>query len=151
MKQIITIGSWLVCLLLLSCDKETVVGEMPSISSVPTLSDLEISPGTINQFGTLNFSFSYTDGNGDIGFEDPDYKSLQIIDNRADIVHEYHIPPQSPVENIIIRSVIEVSLNNVILLDQTSISEDVTFTIRLQDRDLNWSNELVSEPITILK
>ncbi len=140
-----------ISLFLVSCDKETVVGEMPAISSVPTITDLQISPGTINQFESLDFSFKYTDGNGDIGFEDPDFKSLQIIDNRAEIIHEYHIPPQSPVENIIISAVVEVSLNNVILLDQSNSSEEATFTIRLQDRDLNWSNDLTSQPITILK
>ena len=40
-------------------------------------------------------------------------------------------------------------LQNVILLDPDSESETTTFTLRLQDRAGNWSNEVETEVITI--
>ena len=43
------------------------------------------------------------------------------------------------------RGELRVVLQNVILLDPDSESETTTFTLRLQDRAGNWSNEVETE------
>ena len=70
---------------------------------------------------------------------------------RDDIVHAFHVPPQSPVTGIAITGTLVVTLENVILLDQNNQQEEAIFSIRLKDANQNWSDAVVSQPVTISK
>ena len=106
---------------------------------------------SIKQFESITFHIRYTDGDGDIGSKNADVKSLEILDTRDDILHSFHVPPQSPVEGIAITGVLVVELENVILIDQDNVSEDIVFEIRLKDNKQNWSKVIESSPVTVLK
>lgn len=147
MRAIIT---FLLCAsLFAACSKTEDSQPMAPISDIPSIEIEKISPMAIDQFESLNFEISYIDGDGDIGSEDADDHALEITDNRAAIVHTFHIPPQSPSSGITISGVFVVELKNLILLDQAAESEKATFNIRLKDRAGNWSKTRTTEEITI--
>lgn len=137
--------------LFLSCAKEDDPKTNPPISSIPKITLEKASPDNLKQFGSILFEISYIDGDGNIGTEDADIKSLEISDNRAGIVHSYHIPPQAPASNIAISGALVVELENVILIDQSNSTEIVTYDIRLKDDLGNWSNVVTTQEITISK
>ena len=133
-----------------ACKKDEASDPNPPISDVPAIEIVSLSSSSINQFDDLTFTISYQDGNGDIGDENADAAVVFITDNRASITHEFHVPPLAPAgESIAIQGNLLVVLENVILLDQNNTSESATFTVRLQDRSGNSSNEVVSSSVTI--
>lgn len=136
---------------LFACSKVEENETFSPVSSVPKISLEEISPLSIKQFESITFHIRYTDGDGDIGSKNADVKSLEILDTRDDILHSFHVPPQSPVEGIAITGVLVVELENVILIDQDNVSEDIVFEIRLKDNKQNWSKVIESSPVTVLK
>jgi hypothetical protein len=138
-------------LVFLACSKKDENEPYSPTSSIPKISLEYLSPKTVTQFETLTFHIKYTDGDGDIGSENADVQSLEILDTRDDILHSFHVPPQSPITGIAITGVLVVELENLILLDQNNSSEQVVFEIRLQDNKQNWSNVIESTPVTIVK
>lgn len=134
-----------------SCGADKESDARPPISAVPEITKLETSPLEVNQFETITFTISYTDGDGDIGTEDADDFSLEILDNRENILNSFHIPPQSPGSGIVISGVLIAEVENLILLDQSNNSESVTFNVRLRDRQGNWSKTITSETVTVSK
>ena len=120
-------------------------------SSIPKISIEKLSPSSIKQFETIVFHIRYTDGDGDIGNQDADIESLEILDTRDDILHSFHVPPQSPTTGIAITGVLIVELENLILMDQNNSTEDVVFEVRLRDNKQNWSKVVESSPVTIVK
>lgn len=136
----------------ISCSKEEddSLGASP-ISEMPEISIEKITPNPVNQFESLVFEIAYTDGDGDIGDEDADVHSLEITDRRDGILHTFHIPPQAPDVEIVIKGVFVVELENLILLDQSNDSEEAEFSVRLRDRAGNWSDIVISDPVTINK
>ena len=79
-----------------SCGDKTENTVNPPISDVPSVTIEKIVPVDIQQFESIFFEISYIDGDGDIGTEDADDHSLEILDNRDNILHTFHVPPQSP-------------------------------------------------------
>jgi hypothetical protein len=150
-KRLLHIGLLLMTTWLFSCVKEDDPKTNPPISSIPKITLEKASPDNIKQFGSILFEIAYIDGDGDIGTKDADVKSLEISDNRAGILHSYHVQPQSPASGISISGVLVVELENVILLDQANSSETVTYDIRLKDALGNWSNVVTTQEITISK
>ena len=131
------------------CKKTSENDPIPQLSKTPIISIEEISSDSIQQFESIKFFVRYTDGNGDIGDEDADEHSLEIVDNRDSIVHTFHIPPQSPIENISISGTLEVDLENVIIIDRNNSNENAIFKFRLKDRAGNWS-DIVDSPAIVI-
>lgn len=137
-----------------ACKKKTdETGPLPPISEKPEIVEVRVSSTAINQFDDLVFSIDYIDGDGDLGTEDADTKSIFIIDNRDNsIVHEFHLYPLLPVtETASIQGTLNVNLENVILLDQNNTSETASFSIYLKDRSNKQSNIVNSGSITVIK
>jgi hypothetical protein len=133
-----------------SCKKDEEPEINPTISDVPAIEIISVSPGNITQFENLTFTVKYTDGNGDIGFDDADEPAIFIIDNRAGLLNEFHIQPLAPAgSDIAIEGNLQVVLENVILLDQNNTSETATFSVYLKDRAGNLSNTETSVAVTI--
>lgn len=138
--------------LFISCGgKEEENSASSPISEVPSINIEKIEPTEINQFESITFQISYTDGDGDIGEQDPDIHSLVILDTRDSIAHTFHIPPQSPTTGIVIKGVFVVEIENIILLDQSNSSENIVFEVSLEDREGNKSNIASSDIITVSK
>ena len=135
----------------IACDKTEENEPFAPVSPTPEIELVNVSALKINQFDDLVFQIRYTDGDGDIGTQDADAHSLEIIDKRDDIVHSFHIPPQYVVKGLAITGILEVSIENVILLDQANDSEEAIFSIKLRDNKFNWSESVNSPVITIEK
>lgn len=102
----------------------------------------------------LSFTISYSDGDGDLGTEDPDIPSIEVIDTRDPslLQFDFHLSPRAPLgAKIAITGALNIVLNHSILIDQDNDSEKTTFKIRLKDRAGNWSNEVETGEITVTK
>lgn len=152
MKSLNSILIFSMAFLLTSCGGKTEENDkIAPVSDIPSLSIEKLEPAIINQFESISFEIKFTDGNGDIGTEDADDHSLFILDTRDSILYSYHIPPQSPVENVTITGVFLVEIDNVILLDQSNTSETIVFDVSIKDRADNYSKIVKSIPVTVNK
>jgi len=134
--------------LLGGCTKEVVA----PINTIPLINFKSVSATTLVQFkDSLVITFEYTDGDGDIGEENPDKNDLQIKDSRLSKPDFYFVKPLAPPgSSINIKGTIAVQMKNTFLLG-TANSEITTFELRLRDRAGNWSNSIVTPVITITK
>lgn len=123
----------------------------PAISLVPAISLLQVYPSSVvSHEDSIVFEIEYTDGNGDLGFENADSGVIFITDKRVPLTESYHLPPLTPPgSSIVIQGIIPFVLERTILIDPNSESETVTFDIRIRDRAGNWSNTVTSPTITV--
>jgi hypothetical protein len=137
----------LVLLSLASCkDDES------EVSNTPHLDFASISPSAITEFQEeVTLVIRYTDGDGDLGENDPDIKNLFITDQRNGVEYTYRVPQLSPSgSNITIEGNLEVDLNSLSVVGSTT-SESAVFNIYIIDRAGNQSNIIASSPITVSK
>ena len=144
MKKIILIIS----LLFFGCKKEELREDM----DVPYISIKRITPKIVQEFTeSVLLEISYEDGNGDLGFHDPDVLSLSVQDSRLETPDYYHIPPLAPDgEEIYIKGTFNIYLNTTFLIGVGS-SEKLRYTVKIRDRAENWSNTVTSEEITVVE
>lgn len=94
---------------------------------------------------------SYQHPEGYIGFSDPDYLSLEIKDSRLSQADYYHIIPVTPPDNSLsVTGELLVEIDSPFVFGNGSV-ELVNFTIRIQDQNLVWSNEIVTPNISVNK
>jgi len=145
---------------MLSCTKEntTIVSvndPLPGPDEIPEIEWVGLSATTLKAgVDSLAFTIRYTDGDGDLGTEDPDIPSIELVDQRdpTTLVFNYHVPPLAPPgAEIALTGTLKIVLDHTILLDENHTSETTTYTLRLKDRAGNWSNTLESETVTIVK
>ena len=144
MKKIILI----IPLLFFGCKKEELREDM----DVPYISIKRITPKIVQEFTeSVLLEIAYEDGNGDLGFQNPDVLSLNVQDSRLNTPDFYHIPPLAPDgEEIYIKGTFNVYLNTTFLIGVGS-SEKLTYSVRIKDRAENWSNTVTSEEITVVE
>jgi hypothetical protein len=144
MKKIILI----IPLLFFGCKKE----ELREDLDVPYISIKRITPKIVQEFTeSVLLEIAYEDGNGDLGFQNPDVLSLNVQDSRLNTPDFYHIPPLAPDgEEIYIKGTFNVYLNTTFLIGVGS-SEKLTYSVRIKDRAENWSNTVTSEEITVVE
>lgn len=128
----------------ISCKKDE------AVSSSPVIKLLDVSSLNLKEFkDSLVIRFEYTDGDGDIGENDPDKYDLQVKDRRLAEADYYFVKPLAPPgSEILIKGVISVQIKNTFLLG-TGSNEITQFDIKLRDRAGNWSNAINTPPITI--
>jgi len=146
-------------LCLASCTKESNsiidTNPNPEISDIPAIELLQVNPTTVIQYqDSIVFRIKYIDGDGDLGTNDPDQISVELVDNRDPdlLIFGYHLSPRTPDgAELTIQGELSIVLNNSILLDSNNDTEQTTFSIRVVDRAGNWSNSVESEAIIINK
>lgn len=127
------------------------------LTEVPIIELIKVTPESneVQQYiDELVFTINYSDGDGDLGTEDPDIPSIELIDQRdPDVLKfEYHLSPRAPEgSEIKITGDLNIVLEHTILIDENNESEQTTFKIRLKDRAGNWSNEVETGVIMIKK
>mgnify|MGYP001175872143 FL=1 len=131
-------------LLFSSCTKdEEVVFNIGLINTYPT--------NIIEFQENIYVRLSYEHPEGFVGFSDPDYLSLEIMDSRLSQADYYHIIPVTPPNNSLsVTGEILVEIDSPFLFGNGSL-EIVNFTIRIQDQNLNWSNSITTPNITVNK
>lgn len=134
-----------IILLLPSCSKDddNVVFEISLIDTYP----LEIVEFQENIYVRLY----YQHPEGYLGFSDPDYLSLEVKDSRLSQADYYHVIPLTPPNN-------SLSVTGELLVEIDSpfvfgngLMELVNFTIKIQDQNLVWSNEIITPNISVNK
>lgn len=134
-----------IILLLPSCSKDddNVVFEISLIDTYP----IEIVEFQENIYVKLY----YQHPEGYLGFSDPDYLSLEVKDSRLSQADYYHVIPLTPPNN-------SLSVTGELLVEIDSpfvfgngLMELVNFTIKIQDQNLVWSNEITTPNISVNK
>ena len=129
---------------LLSCEKGQV------ISDTPIIEFKSISPTNVQEYSDdIIITISYSDGNGDLGENNPDIYNLFVEDNRNSIVYQFRIPHLAPDNNsIAIEGDFNILINGSGITDESS-SQQVNYSIYVKDRVENKSNTITTSFITI--
>ncbi len=129
----------------ISCKKKS--ADLPP---EPTIELVSVSPSNLMQFrDSVVVTLKYKDNQGDLGTVSPDEYTLQVKDSRLVNPDWYHIQPLTPPEQELkIEGTLSIRLNTMFLLGNGT-QEFSTLSIKLQDRAGNWSNEIITPPITI--
>ena len=140
----------LICILILlgACSKDP---RLP-FSAEPEISLLDISHDTIRQYqDKLVIRIQYIDGDGDLGFEEPDRYALFVRDARLEDFDNFYIGPVAPPGELVpIQGEIDIELPNLFLFGNTD-QESTFFEIKMVDRAGNESNQLQTKAITITR
>ena len=141
MKNIIYL---LAIVLIFACEKEQV------ISDTPIIEFKNISPTTVQEYSDdISITISYSDGNGDLGENNPDIHNLFVEDNRNGIVYQFRIPHLAPDNNsIAIEGDFNITINGSGITDESS-SQQLNYAIYVTDRAGNKSNTITTSFITI--
>ena len=141
MKNIIYLSA---IVLLFSCEKEQ------EISDTPIIEFKSISPATVQEYSDdIIIIISYSDGDGDLGENNPDIHNLFLEDNRNGIVYQFRIPHLAPDNNsIAIEGDFNITINGSGITDESS-SQQVNYSIYVKDRVGNKSNTITTSNITI--
>jgi len=134
----------LIVTLLFSCEKDEVISDTPIIDFV------SISPTTAQEYtDDIIITISYTDGDGDLGENNPDINNLFVEDNRNGIEYKFRIPELSPSgSTITIEGNFNITINGSGITDSTA-SQKVNYAIYVTDRAGNKSNIITTSSITI--
>lgn len=134
--------------LISSCQKEG----KNILSFTPFLSIDSINKTVITEFqDSIILYLNFEDGDGDLGRQDPDSNSLSIKDARLDSAELYHIPPIIPAdENLQTVGRFRVFIPTLFILGSEK-QEKTSISVRVKDQAGNWSNEITSPVITIIK
>jgi len=143
MTRLVVIAVALSCLGL-NCDKSQVFEIIPEIRLV------KVEPTSIVQFqDSVVVTIEYEDGDGDLGFVEPDSFSLRVQDSRLMNPDWYFVPPLAPVgKDLPIQGELTFKLNGTYLLGSGG-SEQIIYSISIKDRANNWSNTIQTPAITV--
>lgn len=138
-------GIILLAVLAFACKKDD-----DEFDPVPVITFSGISDTEVLQFqNDVSITFGYRDMDGDLGFTDPDEYAMRIKDSRLAEWDWYHIPPLTPEDmNLDIQGDFTVDLHALFLLGNGQ-QEITSFTLQIQDRAGNWSNQIVTPEVLI--
>ncbi len=135
-------------LLLISCEKEEVI----AYSDIPEINLVEISSDTIRQYeDVLYLRISYKDGDGDLGFENPDQYALYIRDIRLEAFDGFYLGPLAPPgANAAIQGELNIEFPSLFLFGNGN-TELTKFQIKLIDRAGHESNLIETDFVAIVR
>ena len=121
-------------------------------SAIPEISIQKVEPTTLHEYvDSLVVEVHYQDGDGDLGFTNPDSASLWVKDARLQNPDWYFVKPLAPPDaNIPIEGNVRFRLRGTFIFGNGS-QESTYFTLKLKDRAGHWSNEVKTPEITIVK
>lgn len=136
-------------LLLIGCQDDDEVLDYPDI---PEIQLVGISHDTIRQYeDALVIRIFYKDGNGDIGFEDPQQYALFVRDIRLDAFDGFYVGPLAPPDaNVPIQGELTIEFPSLFLFGNGAI-EQTRFEIKMIDRAGHESNLLETDIVSIIR
>jgi len=142
------LATLLASFLFASCNK----GEDLPFSVVPEISLVGLSHDTITEYqDVLTIQIMYKDGDGDLGFEDPEQYAVFIRDARLEAYDGFYLGPLAPLDKrISIQGTLSVEFPSLFVFGNRQ-SETTRFHIYMIDRAGHKSNELISGPVFIKK
>lgn len=135
--------------ILVSCRENA---DEPPFSVTPEIKFQSLSHDTVREFeDVLTISISYQDGDGDIGFEEPDDYSVYIRDVRLNKYDGFYIGPVAPPGALIaVKGNLKLEFPSLFVFGNRS-EERTRFYIYMIDRSGHKSNELISTDVIIKK
>lgn len=135
-----------------SCKKDKSNDPIPKASTIPVIELVSVTPTTVHALqDSIVFTIKYTDGDGDLGYDEADSMAVFVTDKRFPITIPFHLQPLSPLNTTIsITGNLPIVLTNTILQNNSSTSESAVFEIKIRDRANNYSNVLTTPVITVL-
>jgi hypothetical protein len=135
-------------LILLGCSKE----EVEHYAEVPEIRLLDLSQDTIRQYeDVLVIRISYKDGDGDVGFEDPEQYALFVRDIRLEDFDGFYVGPLAPPDaNVPIQGELTIEFPSLFLFGNGAV-EQTRFQIKMIDRAGNESNLLETGTVAITR
>ena len=140
MKKILFIS--LLVFIVSSCKKED--------DSLFNISLLSTSPISLQEFQeNIIVEIEFEHSEGFMGFYDPDYLSLEVKDSRLTNADYYHLIPLNPPDNKLeIKGIIQLEIDAPFILGSGNL-ETLFFTMRIQDREGEWSNDISTPLISV--
>ena len=140
MKKILFIS--LLVFIISSCKKED--------DSLFNISLLNTSPISLQEFQeNIIVEIEFEHSEGFMGFYDPDYLSLEVKDSRLTNADYYHLIPLNPPDNELeIKGIIQLEIDAPFILGSGNL-ETLFFTMRIQDRKGEWSNDISTPLISV--
>ena len=140
MKKIFFVS--LLVFIISSCKKED--------DSLFNISELSTSPISLQEIQeNIIVEIEYEHSKGFMGFYDPDYLSLEVKDSRLSNADYYHLIPLNPPDNELgIKGIIKLEIDAPFILGSGNL-ETLFFTIRIQDREEEWSNDISTPLISV--
>jgi len=119
---------------------------------IPQISLQEMSHDTLIQYDeVLVLRIKYKDGDGDLGYPDPDRYSLFIRDLRLEDFDSFFVGPLAPMDSSVpIEGVLNVEFPSLFLFGN-GMSETTRFECKMVDRAGNESNLITTPSVVILK
>ena len=127
---------------LLSCEKEE--------DYLFNISLLSTSPISLQEFQeNIIVEIEFEHSEGFMGFYDPDYLSLEVKDSRLTNADYYHLIPLNPADNTLeIKGIVQLEIDAPFILGSGNL-ETLIFTMRIQDREGKWSNDISTPLISV--
>lgn len=128
-----------------ACDTDDV-----EYSRAPEISLNSLSHDTILQYeDVLLLSIKYQDGDGDLGFENPEDYALFVRDVRLENFDGFYVGPLAPPgQSIPIQGNLTVEFPSLFLFGSGQ-TEKTFFEIKMVDRAGNESNTIETDPVVI--
>ena len=140
MKKVLFIS--LLVFIISSCKKED-----DSLFNISLLSTSPISLQEFQENVIVEIEFEHSEGF--MGFYDPDYLSLEVKDSRLTNADYYHLIPLNPPDNELeIKGIIQLEIDAPFILGSGNL-ETLFFTMRIQDREGEWSNDISTPLISV--
>ena len=146
------LSEWLLLLiavfLFAGCEEE----EIARYANVPEIQLVGISHDTIRQYeDVLVITIFYKDGDGDIGFEDPEQYALFVRDIRLENFDGFYVGPLAPPDaQVPIQGELTIEFPSLFLFGNGDI-EQTRFEIKMFDRAGNESNLLETDLVAITR
>ena len=142
------LGIFLLLLFLSSCKEDD---RLP-FSDTPEIELLGVSHDTIREYqDVLIITISYQDGNGDLGWVDPDQYALFVRDVRLENFDGFYIGPLSPPgSNVPITGKLNIEFPSLFLFGNRN-AETTQFEVKMIDRSGMESNLITTDPVVIIK
>ncbi len=138
----------LFCLSFWACNKQ----DGPTFPKTPKISLKGISHDTIREYeDVLTISINYEDGDGDIGFADPDMNSIFIRDSRLTKFDGFYVGTIAPEgSSVPIQGTLHVEFPSLFLFGSAD-QESTRFFVYLRDRAGNVSDTLETPRVWIVR
>jgi len=126
--------------------------EDPPFSIIPEIKLKDFSQDTILEYeDILTFNIRYQDGDGDLGFEEPENYAVFIRDARLTKYDGFYLAPVAPPgELIAVQGDLKVEFPSLFVFGNRT-EERTKFYIYMVDRKGNKSNELITPEVVIKK
>ncbi len=107
-------------------------------------------PEFVQQFQeNIMVSINYIHPDGYVGFFDPDYLSLEVKDSRLANPDYYHlIPVTPPNQSLSVQGELLLEIDAPFIFGN-GLTETLTYDIRIQDINKQWSNKVTTSEITL--